>query len=67
VAGVDVADGTPVSDLKPWVPDFDLPGARSIASFAEVRVGWYDASRLERPNRSRTESGPEHVDRPEPA
>ena len=30
--GVDVLDGTPVLDLKPYVPDFDAPTA--------VRTGW---------------------------
>ncbi len=34
VAGIDVLDGTPLLDIKPYVPDFDAP--------ADVRVGWYD-------------------------
>ncbi len=34
IEGVDVLDGTPLLDLKPYVPDFDAhPGART---------GWYD-------------------------
>jgi tRNA (adenine37-N6)-methyltransferase len=34
IEGVDVLDGTPLLDIKPYVPDFDLR--------AEVRVGWYE-------------------------
>ena len=33
IAGVDVLDGTPLLDIKPYVPDFDTP--------QDVRVGWY--------------------------
>jgi tRNA-Thr(GGU) m(6)t(6)A37 methyltransferase TsaA len=35
-SGVDMVDGTPVLDIKPWVPAFDLPWDRS-----DVRIGWY--------------------------
>jgi tRNA-Thr(GGU) m(6)t(6)A37 methyltransferase TsaA len=34
IAGVDVLDGTPLLDIKPYVPDFD---ARS-----KTRTGWYE-------------------------
>ncbi len=34
VEGVDVLDGTPLLDIKPYVPDFDHR--------TEVRVGWYE-------------------------
>lgn len=34
VEGVDVLDGTPLLDIKPYVPDFDLR--------TNVRVGWYE-------------------------
>ncbi|MGH8999254.1 MAG: SAM-dependent methyltransferase [Acidimicrobiia bacterium] len=34
-AGVDVVDGTPVLDVKPWVRRFDVPPG-------ETRHGWYD-------------------------
>ena len=34
-AGVDVLDGTPVLDLKPYVTRFDSPAG-------EVRCGWFD-------------------------
>ncbi|MBN2550677.1 MAG: tRNA (N6-threonylcarbamoyladenosine(37)-N6)-methyltransferase TrmO [Anaerolineales bacterium] len=33
VQGVDVLDGTPLLDIKPYVSDFDLR--------TEIRVGWY--------------------------
>ncbi len=34
IRGVDVLDGTPLLDIKPYVPDFDIR--------TEVRAGWYD-------------------------
>jgi tRNA-Thr(GGU) m(6)t(6)A37 methyltransferase TsaA len=35
IEGVDVLDGTPLLDIKPYVPDFDVfPG--------EIRAGWYE-------------------------
>lgn len=34
IRGVDVLDGTPLLDIKPWVPAFDQP--------AEVRTGWLE-------------------------
>ena len=34
IEGVDVLDGTPLLDIKPYVPDFD---ARQ-----DTRVGWYE-------------------------
>ena len=34
VEGIDTLDGTPLLDIKPYVPDFDLR--------TEVRVGWYE-------------------------
>jgi tRNA (adenine37-N6)-methyltransferase len=34
IEGVDVLDGTPLLDIKPYVPDFDHR--------AEVRAGWYE-------------------------
>jgi tRNA-Thr(GGU) m(6)t(6)A37 methyltransferase TsaA len=33
VKGVDMLDGTPLLDIKPYVPDFDVR--------TEARVGWY--------------------------
>jgi tRNA-Thr(GGU) m(6)t(6)A37 methyltransferase TsaA len=38
-AGVDMVDGTPVLDIKPYVPAFDRPAG-------EVRAGWYDEIEL---------------------
>jgi len=34
VAGIDVLDGTPLLDIKPYVPDFDRK--------ADAHAGWYD-------------------------
>ena len=34
VEGIDVLDGTPLLDIKPYVPDFDYR--------ANARVGWYE-------------------------
>jgi tRNA-Thr(GGU) m(6)t(6)A37 methyltransferase TsaA len=34
IEGIDTLDGTPLLDIKPYVPDFDLR--------TEVRVGWYE-------------------------
>jgi tRNA-Thr(GGU) m(6)t(6)A37 methyltransferase TsaA len=34
VEGIDVLDGTPLLDIKPYVPDFDLK--------PDARAGWYD-------------------------
>lgn len=33
VEGVDMLDGTPLLDIKPYVPDFDIR--------SDVRTGWY--------------------------
>jgi tRNA-Thr(GGU) m(6)t(6)A37 methyltransferase TsaA len=34
IEGVDVLDGTPLLDIKPYVPEFDIR--------ADVRTGWYE-------------------------
>ncbi|WP_239071121.1 tRNA (N6-threonylcarbamoyladenosine(37)-N6)-methyltransferase TrmO [Amycolatopsis sp. SID8362] len=39
-AGVDLLDGTPVVDVKPWVGRFDRPGGGP-------RSGWYDTVPIE--------------------
>jgi tRNA-Thr(GGU) m(6)t(6)A37 methyltransferase TsaA len=36
LANVDILDGTPLLDIKPYVPQFDQPG--------EVRTGWLSAA-----------------------
>jgi tRNA-Thr(GGU) m(6)t(6)A37 methyltransferase TsaA len=36
VSGIDVVDGTPLLDLKPFVPEFDAP--------SNVATGWLEAS-----------------------
>jgi tRNA-Thr(GGU) m(6)t(6)A37 methyltransferase TsaA len=35
IEGVDVLDGTPLLDIKPYVPNFDL-------CQGEIRAGWYE-------------------------
>jgi tRNA-Thr(GGU) m(6)t(6)A37 methyltransferase TsaA len=42
IDGVDMLDGTPLLDIKPYVPEFD--------SRAEIRIGWLEGHR----GRSRT-------------
>jgi tRNA (adenine37-N6)-methyltransferase len=37
IVGVDMLDGTPLFDIKPYVPEFDVR--------TEVRTGWYGAVR----------------------
>lgn len=37
VEGIDVVDGTPLLDVKPFVPQFDVPDA--------AETGWLDASK----------------------
>ncbi|MDD5466808.1 MAG: tRNA (N6-threonylcarbamoyladenosine(37)-N6)-methyltransferase TrmO [Anaerolineales bacterium] len=37
VDGLDLLDGTPLLDIKPYVPEFDQP--------VEVRIGWLEAAR----------------------
>ena len=41
VEGLDLLSGTPVLDLKPYVPLFDTPSG-------EVRYGWFEHGRAER-------------------
>ncbi|MGI6657023.1 MAG: tRNA (N6-threonylcarbamoyladenosine(37)-N6)-methyltransferase TrmO [Desulfobulbus sp.] len=38
VRGVDILDGTPLLDIKPYVPEFDPPRS-------EVRAGWLEQAR----------------------
>jgi tRNA (adenine37-N6)-methyltransferase len=35
IAGVDILDATPLLDIKPYVPDFDI-------RTEDVRTGWYE-------------------------
>jgi tRNA (adenine37-N6)-methyltransferase len=39
-AGVDMLDGTPLLDVKPWVAPADVPTGRTMAP--PVRCGWFD-------------------------
>jgi tRNA-Thr(GGU) m(6)t(6)A37 methyltransferase TsaA len=40
VADIDVLDGTPLIDIKPYVPRFD--------AYPQARAGWFDASGTDR-------------------
>jgi len=44
VEGIDVLDGTPLLDIKPYVPEFD--------SKADARAGWYDSRPADKEGRS---------------
>jgi len=43
VRGLDVLDGTPLLDIKPFVPEFDAPDADSIGWLSEKVKGVEDA------------------------
>jgi tRNA (adenine37-N6)-methyltransferase len=43
IENLDILDGTPLLDIKPYVPDFDRPG--------EVRIGWLEESREDIPGK----------------
>lgn len=47
-AGVDMLDGTPVIDIKPFVAAFDVPPDRTLD--APVRNGWFDGVDLLAPH-----------------
>lgn len=51
--GVDLLDGTPVLDIKPWVPAFDTPQPPE----SRVRTGWYDEAVLGQTGTSPAELG----------
>ena len=38
VRDVDIVDGTPLLDIKPYVPHFDVPF--DVRAGREVRIGW---------------------------
>lgn len=45
-SGVDLCDGTPVLDIKPWQQHLDIPGyARGPAAVDAIRGGWYERTR----------------------
>jgi tRNA (Thr-GGU) A37 N-methylase len=46
VAGVDMLDGTPLLDIKPYVPEFD--------QFDDIRRGWLEG-RLDDPRNPRAD------------
>ena len=37
IGDVDIVDGTPLLDIKPYIPDFDVR--------TNARAGWYDTAR----------------------
>ncbi|CAN5214126.1 hypothetical protein BH20ACT5_BH20ACT5_19670 [soil metagenome] len=43
---MDLLDGTPVIDIKPWVPNLDVPGFESGVDLAAIRIGWYAEHRV---------------------
>ena len=50
-AGVDMLDGTPLLDVKPYFRDVDQP-------LDDVRCGWFDAVALDGPTTPRELDGP---------
>ena len=45
--GVDLLDGTPVLDIKPFEPHFDVPGYRDGNGWLDhLRRGWYERADL---------------------
>lgn len=51
--GVDLLDGTPVLDVKPWVPNFDIPRE----GLSAVRTGWYERDVLDQSGVTPSELG----------
>jgi len=47
-AGVDMLDGTPLLDIKPWAAPLDLPHGHALTE--SVRSGWFDTVDLSRPH-----------------
>jgi len=41
VSGIDAYDGTPVLDIKPWLPSIDCPGSK-VSSAMETKLGISD-------------------------
>jgi hypothetical protein len=41
--GVDMVDGAPLLDIKPWVAPLDVPNHQPLA---ELRNGWFDEADL---------------------
>lgn len=41
IANVDIVDGTPLLDIKPYIPHFDIPEGE------KVRVGWFEGKHVE--------------------
>jgi tRNA (adenine37-N6)-methyltransferase len=45
VAGMDILDGTPLLDIKPYVPGFDDPADDVRTGWLESRIGGIDATK----------------------
>ncbi len=54
-AGVDMVDGTPLLDVKPWAAPFDLPAGATVP--AGFRNGWIDGADLSAPHTPRSLGG----------
>lgn len=50
-AGIDMVDGTPLLDVKPWVAPLDLPHGHVLG---DVRSGWFDEADLSGPHTPRS-------------
>lgn len=59
-AGVDMVDGTPVLDVKPWVARLDVPPGHAVTP--QPRSGWFDAVDLDAPH-TPSSLGAERLDR----
>lgn len=60
-AGVDMVDGTPLLDVKPWAAPFDLPPDASVPS--GLRNGWIDEVDLSAPHTPRSLGGADRSQR----
>ena len=54
-AGVDMVDGTPLLDVKPYVARFDVPPGVSLDG--PVRSGWFDGADMSAPHTPASLSG----------
>lgn len=48
VSGIDILDGTPVIDIKPFIPHYDLP--RNLLCEGEIFMNEHEESSSEKPN-----------------
>jgi tRNA (adenine37-N6)-methyltransferase len=62
-AGVDVLDGTPLLDVKPWAAPLDLPHGHRLTE--PVRSGWFDTVDLGAPHTPESLRGERSGKRPQ--